>query len=114
MECLNCKKEVQQTPKKRAKLYCSQKCRVEYCRTKKAAGKPKIGRGRPKKANTQLPKFSELPIVTPSKEAIKTSNGNLSEYLNNTELFMGHEIPKGLKGIDLSIWKAEIKEANKK
>ncbi len=29
------------------------------------------------------------------------------------DLYMGHEIPKGLKGIDLSIWKAEIKEKNK-
>lgn len=25
-------------------------------------------------------------------------------------LFMGQEIPKGLKGIDLAIWKSEVKE----
>jgi len=45
MECLNCKMEVEQTPKKRAKLYCSEKCRIEFFRKKKPKGKP----GRPKK-----------------------------------------------------------------
>lgn len=45
MKCLNCINDVPQTPKKRAKLYCSPKCRVEYCRNKKPKGKV----GRPKK-----------------------------------------------------------------
>jgi hypothetical protein len=45
MECLNCKTDVPQTPKKRPKLYCSEKCRIEFFRKKKPMGK----RGRPKK-----------------------------------------------------------------
>lgn len=49
MECLNCKKPVAQTPKKRSKLYCSEKCRVQFFRANASDGKPKRGRGRPRK-----------------------------------------------------------------
>jgi hypothetical protein len=47
---------VPQTPKKRAKLYCSEKCRIEFFRKKKPKGKP----GRPKKENVEIgvPKFT--------------------------------------------------------
>lgn len=43
-------------------------------------------------------------------EAKKTPQRAASQ---STESFMGHPIPKGLKGIELSIWKAEIKDKNK-
>lgn len=43
-------------------------------------------------------------------EAKKTPQRAASQ---STESFMGHPIPKGLKGIELSIWKAEIKEKSK-
>lgn len=49
MECLNCKKPVPQTPKKRSRLYCSEKCRVQFFRANASDGKPKRGRGRPRK-----------------------------------------------------------------
>lgn len=48
MECLNCKIKVEQTKGKRRRLYCSENCRVEFFRKKKAADGPKRGRGRPK------------------------------------------------------------------
>jgi len=68
MECLNCKTEVPQTPKKRAKLYCSERCRIEYFRKKKPKGKP----GRPKKKIESKPVHV---IAGPIKEVlIQASN----------------------------------------
>lgn len=55
MECLNCKIDVPQTPKKRPKLYCSERCRVEFFRKKKPKGQP----GRPRKANVPETKFEK-------------------------------------------------------
>lgn len=61
MECLNCKAAVPQTPKKRPKLYCSEKCRIEFFRKKRPKGKP----GRPKKK-----------ISDPAREKAKTINSS--------------------------------------
>jgi|ERR1700743_490699 len=49
MECLNCKNPVEQTKGKRSRLYCSDKCRVNFYRINASEGIPKRGRGRPKK-----------------------------------------------------------------
>jgi hypothetical protein len=68
MECLNCKIEVSQSKGKRAKLYCSEKCRIEYFRKKKGEGKPKRGPGRPRKVN-----LAALAIEV-EKETEKRSN----------------------------------------
>lgn len=38
MECLNCKKEVEQTVGKRPKLYCSDSCRTSFFQKKKKKG----------------------------------------------------------------------------
>ena len=114
MECLNCKREVEQTRGKRRKLYCSENCRVEYCRKKKAADKPKRGRGRPKKAIVIEPVEIQAKIEE-VKERIKDDpRSKMKCPTDISESFMGHKIPTGLKGIDLSIWKAEIKEKNGK
>ena len=83
MECLNCNTIISQTPGKRPKLYCSSKCRIEFCRRKKAESKPKRGRGRPKKIviPAQLPdplpkKFIGI-IEGPMKEVLQeASKGN--------------------------------------
>lgn len=61
MECLNCNIIISQTPGKRPKLYCSSKCRIEYCRKKKTEGKPKRGRGRPKKTQQLPPNAVQIP-----------------------------------------------------
>lgn len=154
MECINCKIEISQTKGKRPKIYCSDRCKVDFFRSKKATGGPKRGRGRPRKApivqppherdsilinadrgrdsngmnmeevklakkeakkeKENLPKISELPVVIPSKESIDSTDGQLGEYLNQNDFYMGYEIPKGLKGIDLTIWKSDFKEKQSK
>ncbi len=107
MKCLNCNTIVQQTPKKRAKLYCSDKCRIEFCRKKKTENGLKRGRGRPKKIKSAEDAYAamvEEGLATPAevseiREKIEDSVG----------LFMGYKIPEGLTGIPLMVWKNTIK-----
>lgn len=102
MECLNCKKPVKQTAKKRAKLYCSDKCKAEYVRKQKAAKNPnKRGRGRPKLIKEIVANIDEVKPDYSVIAEIKTEPAK--------ELFMGHPIPDGLSGIPLAVWKNNIK-----
>jgi len=127
LHCLECSKLVPQTPGKRAKSYCNNTCRVKYWKKQKevASGIEKRKPGRPKKddqlQNTEVLLPGNLGNVkvggriSEVKSVFKDKKGAVTVTLAPAvESFMGHPIPKGLKGIDLSIWKAEIKEANKK
>lgn len=120
IKCLECDKPVPQTPGKRKKEYCGSTCRTKYWKKKKDAGKEKGKPGRPKKA--------KIVGGLPDKEVKKVANRAASSSKSvskawgdakfkvtvaeerTPEQFMGHKIPKGLKGIELAIWKAEIKE----
>lgn len=101
MGCLNCKEPVVQSVGKRKKLYCSDKCRVEYYRKKKADASPnKRSPGRPrKKANNKAVVKSEtrgkesIEIAPPSKKV--SGNSYLNERL---QLKLG--IKKGKKQVD--------------
>ena len=113
MECLNCKKPITQTKGKRSRLYCSDKCRVTFYRTNASEGVPKKGRGRPRKIDAGVLQAEIKAVREQVKKSPFTNLRGTSDQ--SAPRFMGHEIPKGLKGIDLSIWKAEVKEktANK-
>src|ERR1700753_950885 len=106
MECLNCKTDVPQTTGKRAKLYCSEKCRIEFFRKKKASDGPQRGPGRPKKGIDPVVIQAKIAEV---KERIKDDPRAKMRCATSpvTETFMGYPIPTGMKGINLSIWKAE-------
>lgn len=81
MECLNCKLEVGQTEGKRPKLYCSQKCRIEYFRKKKAAEKPKGKRGRPPKAIDPVEIQAKIAAVKESLKGLPILHGPMKEKL---------------------------------
>lgn len=128
MDCLNCGKELIQTPKKRPKQFCGISCRSNYWQKKKREGKGIGKAGRPKK-ETPSPKEEAVAeqkinaVLDAEKGAKITDKKKLVAEIRKQpmvckevlvrfpdEEFMGHPIPKGLKGIELSIWKAEIKE----
>lgn len=122
MECLNCGELVKQTQGKRAKLYCDANCRQKHwLRKNKKANPPVRGPGRPKNnlKHVILPGPTLMPVVenqTTEPVSIKITADKVWMAAKKEapfEIFMGHEIPKGLKGIDLTIWKNEIKEKAK-
>lgn len=127
MGCRNCGKDLVQIPGKRAKTFCSVTCRSNYWQKKKReSAQKKIGTpGRPKKEDHEI-QNTELILpgnlgsvnvgngVSEIKKVFKDKKGTTTITLGPIrESFMGHSIPKGLKGIELSIWKAEIKDKNK-
>lgn len=62
----------------------------------------------------QTNKPNPAPETKKTTESPKKEKEPQQEAKNGSGLeFMGHLIPKGLKGIELSIWKAEIREALK-
>lgn len=153
LKCLGCDKMVDQTPKKRPKLYCSGKCRQKVwqenrrqeilslrvkeaasdrnnslinaarCRDENGVNKDELALAEKEGAEEKkdLSEKKTFPLsdseikekgtrrevkkVFPKCDQSKKAVGQSSQ-----EPFMGHPIPKGLKGIELSIWKAEIKE----
>lgn len=107
IKCLQCDKVVPQTSGKRKKEYCGPTCRTKYWKKKKDAGKEKKGRGRPKKEIIEAPK---KPYDAPKSNKIQDEPDFKKGQQSADDTFMGHKIPKGLKGIELSIWKAELKE----
>jgi len=125
MGCLNCGKDLIQITGKRAKTFCSVTCRSNYWQKKNRDRKGTGKAGRPKKGTPKISTVEkDFPNVvwhpdvhdammadakqTGVKIAIQVPKKDLKKY--SEESFMGHPIPKGLKGIELSIWKAEIKE----
>jgi AT hook motif len=107
IKCLECNKSVPQTLGKRTKIFCGSTCRTKYWKKEKDAGKEKKKRGRPKKDITASPK--KVYDAAKSTKVQDEPKPNVETTVDNN-MFMGHKIPKGLKGIELSIWKAEIKE----
>jgi|SRR5215469_13136153 len=105
IKCLECGKSVKQTPGKRKKEYCGPTCRTKFWKKQKDAGKEKRQPGRPKKAQIAN-NLSEGEVSKTVKKTAKTSK----PVDGVVGIFMGHKIPEGLTGIDLSIWKANIKE----
>jgi len=108
IKCLECGNSVAQTPGRRKKEYCGSTCRSLHWKKKQQAGKSKRSPGRPKKEVVNgvdiQSKIAEVKAKLPQRPALR---GNTE---SSPEEYMGHKIPAGLKGIDLSIWKAEIKE----
>lgn len=102
LKCKNCGKSVEQTPNKRAKEFCNVTCRSGYWQKQNRLDKAAKNEtpAKSKKKSDLMKEIRKNPIT--EKEAFPTHD--------SPGTFMGHEIPKGLKGIDLSIWKSEIKE----
>lgn len=88
MECLNCKNDVPQTKGKRAKLYCSQKCRVEYFRAKEAAITPKRGPGRPPK---NLAAQAQQETEQRQNPLINAARGRDASGVNEDELVLAQK-----------------------
>jgi|ERR1700748_556124 len=114
IKCLECGKPVSQTPGRRKKEYCGSTCRSLHWKKKQQMGKQKRGPGRPPKSALDYPRTleQEKSLQDAFKEVLLNANIKKQDA-SGRELFMGHPIPKGLKGIDLTIWKEEIKEKNK-
>ena len=98
IKCLQCGRQVPQTPGKRKKEYCGPTCRTKFWKKKKDAGKVKKGPGRPKKETVVQNKLIEAPIEgkqavipKPRPEAIKPSPQE-------------QEIPSGLSKTDMLKW----------
>ena len=95
MECRNCKTDVKQTKGKRQKLYCSQKCRVEFFRKESAKANPPKKRGRPPKQVFDAPKMDSLAdehamwveVNDKSKKTGKTLGGTLEKALGSVVSF---------------------------
>lgn len=132
LSCKECGKPVPQTKGKRTKEYCSIACRSNNWQKRKrniTGFSPVV-----KNKAISAPK-SEKPADTPiSDKEVRKLAKNASKGVNKKSAyqsatfkvevadertfkskdvegeFMGNSIPKGLKGVDLSIWKAEIKE----
>lgn len=130
--CLNCNTEIEDTPGRRPKQFCGANCRQKYWQKKSREGQEPGKAGRPKKG-TPPPEEEVVAeqaidaVLNAEKEAKITDKKKLAVAIRKQpmvskevlvqfpdEEFMGHPIPKGLKGIELSIWKAEIKEKQSK
>lgn len=86
MNCLNCAIEITQVSDRRPRQYCSDSCRQKKWQ-------------RDKKANAACSDtINPIPVACGPLPSIET---------------MEVKPPPGLKGIDLTIWKAEQKEKNK-
>lgn len=111
MKCLNCSNDVLQTPKKRAKLYCSEKCRVEFCRKKKQQGTVKRGRGRPKKERVfTLQEVKAPTVVTEIHDltAVKEVDAPiLIAYPENFKALL--DMAKNQAGLDTISFKAHVR-----
>lgn len=112
MGCLECGKELVQLSGKRAKQFCNVTCRSNYWQKKKrkASAKPPGVPGRPKKKSVLHIDVKEM-----NNEVFDVSVGVKTSVVKELHegTFMGVVVPEGLKGIDLSIWKAEIKDKSK-
>jgi hypothetical protein len=140
LKCI-CGNNILQTAGKKAKVYCSDSCRQkawqkkrrqelalfrgqggvplppDYVEMKNVAivdpegGKPKNIFAKAKKSVRQ----PKSPNTAPKKENKAVAPKKKIEVKEGPDnYFMGELVPAGLSGIDLSIWKAEIKEKNKK
>lgn len=117
IKCLQCGKPVKQTSGKRKKEYCGSTCRSLHWKEKQQAGKPKRGPGRPPKIEpfnpSNLQKELEEITVKQAKKTQEVTSPVKPKKGDAPGEFMGHKIPSNLKGIDLTIWKAEVKEKSK-
>lgn len=80
--CVFCGKAATQVEGRKPRKYCSNSCRQKHWQSQ----------------NKDKP------------STVKETKIDPATIVNRIEIFMGHDVPEGLKGIDLSIWKAEIKE----
>lgn len=136
-KCMGCDNLVPQTEGKKAKLYCSSICRQKVWQDKRReelrifretskqnplpAGYVRIKNVKAVTKDGKEVSLSKPKDINPSEIQAKISE--VKERIKDDprskmrcampESFMGHEIPKELKGIELSIWKSEIKEKNK-
>lgn len=134
--CLTCKNPIESTPGRRPKVYCSNNCKQKDWQRKnnvKKENEPLPAPKSEKPADTKrrerevvkgaengslvFPKVKKKGRKAPSvKSSIEFKPQTPESYdapRTGDGLFMGIEIPSDLVGIDLSIWKAEIKDKNK-
>ena len=106
VKCKNCGKPVLQMNGKRAKEFCNVTCRSGYWQKQKRKSSE-----RKPNSPQKIKKFpqSDGQIKQEGAEKNRKLEQKQTVALNT---FMGYEIPKGLVGIDLAIWKAKIKEEN--
>lgn len=113
--CLECNKELEQTPGKRAKQYCGNTCRVKYYLKKKNKDKPPGKRGRPagslNKSNQTIPPPQDASGINEdegkNKGKKKKEEKTESEPTSLADMFKGRNInertyvnPKIAKGGD--------------
>jgi len=115
--CLNCGDHLELTPGRKAKNYCSNNCKQRHWQKMKKEGPKQANPAAKTKKASASSRKGETPANEPKTtyDALRTTKiQDEPDFRKGQQLadavFMGIEIPKGLKGIELSIWKAEIKE----
>lgn len=96
-------------PKNPKGVFCSTRCRVYWNRqnAQEAVAENNRQENVTRISAERADVFNDLQFVVPEYPVADAENLIPAAL---SELFMGIPVPSGLKGIDLTIWKAEVRE----
>lgn len=116
LNCKNCDRPLKQTPSKRRKEFCDTTCRSNYWQKERRKNAAQVAKSSsaPKKSKKVAKKTVKKKLHSPKTKPIQLESPKAAASNSDQNLFMGEPVPMDKTGIDLTIWKAEVKERKSK